>query len=809
MAGSGSRWLTVCLTRRNALAHICEKEQRSQLRSLTLPKTNTIQNVSRDFQDSSPCRGLRPGTFGTLCGVGWIWNHLGLMPCGGDYDYILENDEKYLGLHFSPRDVLQRPLMQHYILAYDIVNHYALAQLSRSDEFHGISQHPTSIIFDEVQKFHGCPHVEPWTTRQHFFRLTSPIADESHLGYCDLTADGQHGQGTQHGLCESNIPDWPTQHSGLQDTREEKFKEWQQLQSSCWDADFGFEADFSLSLYQTTIAVTVLTMVDGRPEPAGPMTYDDRWAWAYRQCGLTAPEQFPRIYIHRSVHPVPHESPTVLFYITIGVDPMMTIRGIEARWSDLTPSDGQQVFWQIIRSHPTLRTSEVLDATVPHFVLYSQLEEQRTNIQAAIFVEVHRILPMGMTGTVHVRIVHPRHNAYSMMQAIGYLVECTTTMQCTIYHNDIELLQNYIWAWDGDFVVIRMRPVQISDPSDSEIESPHPMRAATRSPSATSGSGSDMVAVNGGQTPPPPGQQASTSHRPILFHIHRPDFGEGKALSGRVLSDVEDIPQEHHLSVIWEDTATGDFDLYDIDETYYRDFDHIPPLRVLVIVVWADFSRAAHLRGVLMHLRINARREIKAVPLARETSALGILAWLRLLELCVRQKTMTCKVFHNNFRVRGAEPIQLCHADYLRVEALTIGRHFQTPLLSMTSDHQRTREHREGEIFWPRPPTVRSRTEIQNPTRTTTATRTSTHPLHEAYWFAATIFIWMFVPLLIAIHEQEHPTSKVRRRRKGNGESIRRQQRAIFFCVLSCFGLCDEALRDGTSKKNCIVCMYC
>ena len=24
-----------------------------------------------------------------------------------------------------------------------------------------------------------------------------------------------------------------------------------------------------------------------------------------------------------------------------------------------------------------------------------------------------------------------------------------------------------------------------------------------------------------------------------------------------------------------------------------------------------------------------------------------------------------------------------------------------------------------------------------------------------------------------------------------------------------CFGLCDEALRDGTSKKNCIVCMYC
>ena len=163
------------------------------------------------------------------------------------------------------------------------------------------------------------------------------------MGYCDLTADGQHGQGTQHGLCESNIPDWPTQHSGLQDTREEKFKEWQQLQSSCWDADFGFEADFSLSLYQTTIAVTVLTMVDGRPEPAGPMTYDDRWAWAYRQCGLTAPEQFPRIYIHRSVHPVPHESPTVLFYITIGVDPMMTIRGIEARWSDLTPSDGQQV----------------------------------------------------------------------------------------------------------------------------------------------------------------------------------------------------------------------------------------------------------------------------------------------------------------------------------------------------------------------------------------------------------------------------------------------------------------------------------
>ena len=165
-----------------------------------------------------------------------------------------------------------------------------------------------------------------------------------------------------------------------------------------------------------------------------------------------------------------------------------------------------------------------------------------------------------------------------------------------------------------------------------------------------------------------------------------------------------------------------------------------------------------------MHLRVNARREVKAIPLARETSALGILAWLRLLDICIRQRAMTCKVFHNNIKVQGADPIQLWHADYLRVEAITTGRHVQTPLLTATSDQQCTREHREGEAFWPRPPTVRSRTEIQTLTRTTATTRTVQRSLHEAYWFAATIFIWMVVPLLIAIHEQETPYTEMQKK---------------------------------------------
>lgn len=760
----------------NRLGTFLEKERRSQLRSLTIPEENSIPIVPRDLQVGSPRRGLRPGESRALCGVGWIWDHLGSTPCGGDYDYILENDEKYLGLNFLQRDVSEGLLVQHYMLAYDMVIHYAWTQLSRCEEFHRMLQHPTSFTFDEVQKFHGCPHIAPWTTRQRNSRVTSLTADELHLGYCDLTADGQTYQRTRPGPCESNLPDWLTLHSGFQDTWDGKWKEWQHLRGRCCDADFGFEDDSSLSLLQYTIAVTVLTMVDGRPETAGPMTYDDRWAWAYRQCGLTPPEQFSRIYIHRSVHPVQHESPTVLFHITIGADPMMTIRGVEARWSDLIPSDGHQVFWQIIRSHPTLQTSEVLDVTVPHFVLYSQLEEQRTNIQAAIFVEVHRILPMGMTGTVHVRIVYPRHNAYSLMQAVGCLTECTSMMQCKIYHNDRELMQNYIWAWDGDFVVLRMKPIPINDPSDSEIESPHPMRAALRSPSTTSDS--ETVAIAGGQTPPPPGHQATTANRPLLYHVHRPDFGEGRTMSGRILGDVDVIPQDQQLTAIWDDTANGEFDLYDIDETYYRDFDHIPPMRVLVIVVWQDFNRAPHLRGVLMHLRVNARREIKAVPLARETSELGILAWLRLLDLCTRQRTMTCKVFRNNIRARGSEPIQLWHADYLRVEATTTGRSVPTPVLTATSEHQDSREHRDGEAFWPRPPTVRSRTEAQS----LVLGRTVQPRCHAGFWvFAAW---WANILLFIALSWLPNPPTKGRKPRRRHGTGWKRARTAAWLILL-------------------------
>ena len=365
---------------------------------------------------------------------------------------------------------------------------------------------------------------------------------------------------------------------------------------------------------------------------------------------------------------------------------------------------------------------------------------------------------------------------YSLMQAIGCLNECTSMMQCKIYHNDRELMQNYIWAWDGDFVVLRMKPIPINEPSDSEIESPHPMRAALRSPSTTSDS--DMVAIPGGQTPPPPGHQAAAANRPILYHVHRPDFGEGMTMSGRILGEVDAIPQDQQLSAIWDDTANGDFDLYDIDETYYRDFDHVPPMRVLVIVVWPDFNRAAHLRGVLMHLRVNARREIKAIPLARETSELGILAWLRMLDLCIRQRTMTCKVFHNNTRARGAEPIQLWHADYLRVEATTTGRSVQTPLLTATTEYQDSREHRDGEAFWPRPPTVRSRTEAQS----LVLGRNVQPRCHAGFWvFAAW---WANILLFIALSWLPNPPTKGRKPRRRHGTGWKRARTAAWLILL-------------------------
>ena len=182
----------------------------------------------------------------------------------------------------------------------DVIFTYG-AQLQRHRGSHRMTTQPNLSIHDGVQKYNHCTQSYAQYREHHHPTRAWSDTDKSQMGYCDLAATD---------LClDQPEPDMPKSFSGHPNSCGKERKTWQSSQNSCFEADLGFEDDWSLSLFQKTIAIAVMTTVDGRPEPAGPMTYDERWAWAYRQCGLRPPEQFPMVYIHRSVHPTQHQSP--------------------------------------------------------------------------------------------------------------------------------------------------------------------------------------------------------------------------------------------------------------------------------------------------------------------------------------------------------------------------------------------------------------------------------------------------------------------------------------------------------------------
>lgn len=143
----------------------------------------------------------------------------------------------------------------------------------------------------------------------------------------------------------------------------------QGIRRVCQGASHGSISAWGPVLLQKTIVISIVIFADSRPERIGPADYDARWTWANRQCGLLPPERFSQIVVHRSVHPIAHAPTSVLFNFAAGTDALVAVRSVEMRWGDLVPSDGRRVFWQIIRSHGSLQTNEVLDVTLPHFMI--------------------------------------------------------------------------------------------------------------------------------------------------------------------------------------------------------------------------------------------------------------------------------------------------------------------------------------------------------------------------------------------------------------------------------------------------------
>ena len=184
-----------------------------------------------------------------------------------------------------------------------------------------------------------------------------------------------------------------------------------------------------------------------------------------------------------------------------------------------------------------------------------------------------------------------------------------------------------------------------------------------------------------------------------------------------------------------------------------------------------------------MHLRRYGQRDYQAVFLAHSTSELGILSYCHILHTCKATENNKCVVTHNNRRVYGAAPVLIEHGDYIRVELMRKDNLMEKATLLSTMEEDYTQNDRSA--FWPARRMTIGQTQqgTRQLTRTTPMRRMGAQSLHEAYWFAATIFIWIFVPMLILL-QHEHPPQKVRRRYKRERGLQRRRMNTIFFCSL-------------------------
>ena len=436
-------------------------------------------------------------------------------------------------------------------------------------------------------------------------------------------------------------------------------------------------------LLQSSTYLTVVFFADGWQEDffedimtrqmvaetqVGPTGYDQRWMWAQMEGGLPTPETVPHFYVHRSAHPTSHWPVSRLFHQDIGTDAVLMVRRVDSVWPDVQPTNARTIFWKLMIAHNTLSSSIVFDTTHQNFILWSEQENQASGLDIPVFIEIQDVDQTAPTAKAQVRTIYPRQNGYTIMATLGLQYLCTYTKDCRVTYNDAELEHRHIWSWPGDVFILRVRTARMREASDSEIGSPRPLPAADAHASPTTSEDTDVI-PNGGHTPPPLCPPSPERGLPIMYHIHRPDFGHGERLSARSVAMTDAPPNTAVLTRFWPGLVDGQYELYEVDDAYYDDFDHIPPVKVMVLINQEDYGPHPNLCGPIVHLRVRQHREIKAVVLARQSSAIGVLAWARLLPRCTRLRQLKCRVWLNGERVQGQEPITLAHGDYLRVEA--------------------------------------------------------------------------------------------------------------------------------------------
>lgn len=482
------------------------------------------------------------------------------------------------------------------------------------------------------------------------------------------------------------------------------------------------------------------------------------WNLLHQQTGFPRPEDEPRIVLYRW-----RDLPPLRLLLHPDAHTDDILRRIESHWPDLNANSGNVRNWRVHLAHPNIASSRKIDPSYAHFILIDGVDALQEQDRHTVIFEIDNTYVDNEVPEVYAfRFNEPLTRASIILEA-GYLPACSQTLRCRTWINDVPVDQTGVRTNTADFVLLSTALMRIEPPGLSV--QPRPTSVGERIPGEPTARPSSAYAMPVDVQ----NEQEDTGFEEQLCVIWRPDFGYQWPIAARTAGELSEEIITNAALRTWPELGTGHLSTMAVHRAY-QDVINLDPQAIYVMAVWReDFRLHPHLRAVLVMLRIDGVRDLRAVPLAHQTSGMGLAAWARILHRCYRARTHTCSMWRNGHQIYGAYQVLLEHADFLHIEAYPAGSNFAESHMLPVYDDQ-IPELSSGDSLWPGAPLHRSGTvvtsshTVQVPRQSRSRSRTT--GLHEEFWIYNAVAAWIGAFCIMLTLPAEHRPGKRRRRRK-------------------------------------------
>ena len=562
------------------------------------------------------------------------------------------------------------------------------------------------------------------------------------------------------------------------------------LQALTWTRVAAWDEDF----FQNVMARQQANNMFGLPTQS--------WAWARLQARIPGPTESNRLQIYRSSAPIFRQPNFYQLHTTMESTPIQVVTTIGMAWNDLTPTDGHSIFWQLHLADYHARFSPTVLPGHSIQVLVSSQENAALHglNEAVILIDTHDHSYTPPTLMMKAYTVQRFQNRLSLLQEAGLIVQCSTTHLCRAWRNGNECNLHYVAVDTADFINIQVKDRSIYGPA-VDIYATAPRDAEDVESQAT-----DEPPVEDNAQQVEDASDASNPASDYMIVIRRPRPSQVTDSFHIYVGDREEEEAAAQARRKWPDLEGLEPTIKEVDASFYNSFPQEEGWVVYLAINSVTFNAMPHMRAVIILLRRFGEADYQAMAIAHLTSELGVLSRCRLLHECKVAKIHYCVTTHNGERVFGSTRVEVEHGDFIRVDLIDKDNVMQEVKLLSTTEEDYVRNDRT--IFWPHSTLSISGEQSQqnHVVSTSSGIRTDRHSLHEHYWFTLTAILWIFVPILLRLHEREHPSPKVRKyRRKCNRAEIR-LFKTLFLCGLLITQHWHGALalqqRQATAARN-------